>query len=81
VNKPAQSRSFEDDLCKFDKTAIRTFSSFEEAERVDREYWLSRTPVERMQALEHIRQLAWGYDDQSQPAFPRVVDSFPLGGS
>ncbi len=25
-------------------------------------YWLSRTPAERMQALEYLRQVAYGYD-------------------
>lgn len=28
----------------------------------DREYWLSKTPQERMQALELMRQINYGYD-------------------
>ncbi len=80
MNESANSNPFPKDLLDFDKTAVRRFTSFEEAEQANRRYWLSRTPLERMQALEHIRQLAWGYDAQSQPAFPRVVRSFQLGG-
>jgi hypothetical protein len=59
---------------RMDRTVMRVFNSFEEAERHDREFWLSRTPVERMQALEQIRQHAWGYSNaEPQPQFPRVV--------
>ena len=28
----------------------------------DREYWLSKTPGERFEALEILRQIAYGYD-------------------
>jgi len=28
----------------------------------DREYWLSKTPTESFEALEFLRQLAYGYD-------------------
>jgi len=66
-------RSFEDDLLLFDKTATRSFDSFEAADQADRAYWRSRTPEERMMALEHIRQLAWGYDETSRPEFQRSV--------
>ena len=60
-----QDQRINRDLLKFDKTVMRTFDSFEEADEADREHWLSCTPEERMIALEHIRQLAWGYNDQS----------------
>lgn len=33
-----------------------------EADRIDREYWRSRTPEERLEALELSRQIAYGYD-------------------
>ena len=45
-----------------DKTAFAVFSSFEEAEAADRVYWHLRTPEERLQALELMRQSAYGYD-------------------
>ena len=28
----------------------------------DRRYWLSKTPAERFEALELLRQIAYGYD-------------------
>jgi hypothetical protein len=37
-------------------------ASFAEAEEADREYWRSRTPDERLEALELSRQIAYGYD-------------------
>ena len=36
--------------------------SFAEAEQADQEYWRSRTPDERLEALELSRQIAYGYD-------------------
>src|SRR5437867_1407574 len=58
---------------KFDKTAVRAFDSFEAADAADRKFWLSRTPEERLQALEHMRQLARGYDDHSRPKFEKII--------
>jgi hypothetical protein len=60
-------REFERSLVVMDRTAFRSFDSFEEADAAVDAYWLSRTPIERLIALEHIRQFAWGYDDQSRP--------------
>jgi hypothetical protein len=42
----------------------RAFSvvSLVEADRVDRDYWRSRTPEERWEALELSRQITYGYD-------------------
>jgi hypothetical protein len=37
-------------------------TSFAEAEEADRQYWRSRTPDERLEALELSRQIAYGYD-------------------
>jgi hypothetical protein len=28
----------------------------------DRQYWMSKTPAERFEALELLRQIAYGYD-------------------
>jgi len=36
--------------------------SFAEAEVADQKYWRSRTPDERLAALELSRQIAYGYD-------------------
>jgi hypothetical protein len=76
--KPSRRTSFEQSLLKVDRTVIQAFETFEEAEEADRQYWLSRTPVERMIALEHIRQCAWGYDDQSEPGLPRSPELLKL---
>ena len=31
-------------------------------DRSDREYWLAKSPAERMEALELMRQIVYGYD-------------------
>jgi hypothetical protein len=31
-------------------------------DRSDREYWLMKSPAERMEALELMRQIVYGYD-------------------
>lgn len=57
-----------------DKTAISVVT-FEEGDRLDREYWWSRTPQERMQALEIARQIAYGYGPgQPLPRLQRVLE-------
>jgi hypothetical protein len=40
----------------------------------DRRYWMSRTPAERFEALELLRQLAYGYD----PATARLQRVFEI---
>jgi hypothetical protein len=37
-----------------------------EADRVDQEYWRSRTPEERLEALELSRQITYGYDPSTR---------------
>ena len=45
-----------------------------EADEKDRLDWLAATPQERMEALEYIRALNYGYakEDQPRPEFQRV---------
>jgi hypothetical protein len=45
-----------------------------EADEYDRQEWLSATPRERMEALEFIRSLNYGYarEDQPRPELQRV---------
>lgn len=50
------------DEVRLDKTVFEVFSSFEEAEAADRHYWHSRTPEERLEAVELMRQSAYGYN-------------------
>ena len=61
---------------------LEIFDSFEEADEADRQYWRSKSPVERMESLERIRGIAWGYDSdaKSRPQFQRVVEVVELRG-
>lgn len=47
-------------LPKMDKTAFGIRSLFDESD--EKVYWLSRTPSERLEALELMRQIVYGYD-------------------
>jgi hypothetical protein len=49
------------DEARVDRGAF-TVTSFSEAEQADLLYWRSRTPNERLEALELSRQIAYGYD-------------------
>lgn len=44
---------------RVDRQVIRIMT-FDEAEKEDREYWWSRTPEERLAALEQARQINYG---------------------
>jgi hypothetical protein len=50
----------ENQFPKIDRTAFSIVSSFEEADKQDKEYWLSRTPIERMQRMELLRRINYG---------------------
>jgi hypothetical protein len=41
-------------------------TSLAEAEEADRKYWRSRTPDERLAALELSRQITYGYDPSAR---------------
>ena len=43
----------------------------------DRQYWLSKTPDERFEALEILRQIAYGYDPAPE-RLQRVLEIIPL---
>ena len=45
---------------RMNKKVISVVSSFEEADRQDKEYWLSRTPLERLQHMELLRRINYG---------------------
>jgi hypothetical protein len=49
----------QEELLKVDRTAFVVTSLRESDEK---EYWLSKTPLERLQALELMRQIIYGYD-------------------
>ncbi len=54
------------DAFKMDKEKFSVLSSFEEADAADKAYWHSKTPQERMEALELMRQINYGYDPTTE---------------
>jgi hypothetical protein len=46
---------------RLDKTVFSVVS-LEEADNDEVEFWLSKTPYERLDALETLRQIFYGYD-------------------
>ncbi len=47
-----------------DKTAFSVASLHDEPD--EKAYWLSKTPHERLQAVELMRQVVYGYDPSSE---------------
>ena len=62
---------------KMDKTAFAVLSLAEAAE-ADRTYWWSKTPEERLAALELMRQIHYGYDPSTE-RLQRVLTIVELG--
>jgi len=56
----------------FDKTALKVFSSFDEAEASDKEYYRSLSPAQRIQILLFLREQYSPYDDELTKGFKRV---------
>ena len=54
------------DTFRVHKEEFSVLSSFEEAAEVDKAYWHSKTPQERMAALELMRQINYGYDPTTE---------------
>ncbi len=48
---------------KMDKTAFRVDSLFDESD--EKAYWLAKTPHERLEAVELMRQVVYGYNPAS----------------
>ena len=59
------------DSLRMDKTVFSVRSLFDESD--DLEYWLSKTPQERIEAQELMRQIAYGYDP-STARIQRVLE-------
>jgi len=60
------------DKLRMDKTAFSIGSLEEQGD--DREYWASKTPAERLETLEVMRQIMYGYD----PATTRLQRVFTI---
>ena len=54
------------DAFKMDKATFSVLSSFEEADEADKTYWYSKTPQERLEALELMRQINYGYNPTTE---------------
>ncbi|HSR51051.1 MAG TPA: hypothetical protein VLV83_09485 [Acidobacteriota bacterium] len=61
---------------KMDKTTLSVSSLGEDAG--DKEFWLSKTPQERLQTVELLRQLNYGYDPDTA-RLQRVLEIVELG--
>jgi hypothetical protein len=59
---------------KVDRTAIKVFKTFAEADEADRRYWHSQSPEERLLALELMRQSAYGYEYSASRRLQRVLE-------
>lgn len=53
-----------EDLFKLDKNSFSIISLMENENDVG--YWLSKTPEERILAIEFLRQLIFGYDSSTE---------------
>ena len=62
---------------KIDDTAFEVIKAAVEA-GADPAFWHSRTPEERLIAVELMRQKKYGYDEHSMPKFQRVIEIVSL---
>jgi hypothetical protein len=69
---PIDNRTMAEGPFSLDKSAF-SVSSFSEAESKDKAHWLSKTPKERLAALERMRQINYAYDPVSD-RIQRTVD-------
>ena len=51
-------------LTKLDKTAFSVASLTDESD--EKQYWLTKSPYERLRALELMRQIIYGYDPSTE---------------
>jgi len=62
---------------RIDRTTF-TVTTFEQADAEDVDYWMSKSPTERIEALEYLRRWAYG-DDQIDAGLQRVFTIGQLG--
>lgn len=60
------------DFARVDRTAFRVDSLYDESD--EKAYWKSKSPIERLEALELMRQAIYGYD----PATVRLQRVFEV---
>ena len=61
-----------DDRLKMDKSAFSVASLHDEPDEVA--YWRSKTPSERLEAVELMRQVVYGYTPASAARLQRVLE-------
>jgi hypothetical protein len=61
VGASGQSKIRAIDSIRLDRTAFAVVG-LHEADALDREYWRAQSPLARLQAMEFMRQVAYGYD-------------------
>lgn len=66
------------DTFKMDKSALSVASISEETD--DKEYWHAKTPQERLEAVELMRQINYGYDPATT-RLQRVLEIVQLTSS
>jgi hypothetical protein len=59
------------DFPKLQRTAFTVASSFDQSD--EKSYWLSKTPYERLEAVELMRRIIYGYDP-STTRLQRVLE-------
>ncbi len=66
------------DTLRIDRSKLSVISLFDKSD--DKTYWLSKTPQERLAALELMRQINYGYDPTTA-RLERVLEivEFPSG--
>jgi hypothetical protein len=62
---------------RLDKTVFK-FTTLDQADAEDVNYWLSKSPTERIEALEYLRRWAYG-DDAVDARLQRVFTIARLG--
>ncbi|MGH9672695.1 MAG: hypothetical protein ACRD44_05890 [Bryobacteraceae bacterium] len=60
---------------------VTKFNSFQEADRAEKEYYLSLTPEQRLQIVSDLRALQYGPDDETAPRLARVCRVVELARS
>ena len=59
--------------------SVLTITTLQQADADDRAYWRSKTPIERLEALELIRQVVYQYDPVATRLQRILTGPEPLG--
>jgi hypothetical protein len=62
---------------RIDRSVFK-FTTFDEADADDIEFWMSKTPAERIEGIEYLRRRQYG-DDQIDARLQRVFTIARLG--